>query len=124
MKILSNIALKAGPREVGESGCVVRMVDRTLIQNELEVLHSIVQVSDILACRIIGKQCVTCVCALSNLAVNDGLQFAICQQEPNAQGIMSLTSSNKPSSFPQATFSVIEGWAPRMGGKERSATSE
>ena len=52
---------KASPREVGKSGRAVWMANRTQVQNELEVLHCIVQVRDTLACRIISKQCMACI---------------------------------------------------------------
>jgi len=39
-----------GPREVGKSDRAVWMANRTQVQNELEVLHCIIEVRDTLAC--------------------------------------------------------------------------
>jgi hypothetical protein len=55
LRNLSSEAFEAGPREVGESRCVVGMVDRTLVKNRLKMLYSIVQARDRLACHIFGK---------------------------------------------------------------------
>jgi hypothetical protein len=44
LQIISNITFKAGPCEIGESCCMVRMADRTLVQNQLKMLYSSVQV--------------------------------------------------------------------------------
>ena len=64
---------------------MVRMADRTLVENRLEMLDSIVQVRDCLARPIFGKSCVTCICVSSNLAVDDGLQLAFSQQKKTTE---------------------------------------
>jgi hypothetical protein len=68
LQMVSDVASKAGPREVGESCCMVRMAGRTLVQNKLKMLYSSVQARDPLACYVFGKLRVACICASSNLA--------------------------------------------------------
>jgi hypothetical protein len=51
LKMLLNIAFKAGKREVGESCYMIRMADQTLVKNQLKTLHSVIQVRDRLARR-------------------------------------------------------------------------
>jgi hypothetical protein len=51
LKNFSDVAFEVGPREVGESRGMVWMADRTLIQNQLEMLYSVVQVKDGLVCH-------------------------------------------------------------------------
>lgn len=45
-KIVLNVGFDAGPCEVSESRCLVRMADWTLVQDQLKMLHSVVQVID------------------------------------------------------------------------------
>jgi hypothetical protein len=62
LKILSDVAFKARPRDVGESCCMVRMAGWTLVQNQLKVLYGSVQVRDGLARSVFGKFRMTCIC--------------------------------------------------------------
>jgi hypothetical protein len=80
LQIILDVAFKACPREVGESCCMVRMAGRTLVQNQLIMLYSSVQVRDGLARNVFGKLRVTCICVSNNLAVYEGLQMAFHQQ--------------------------------------------
>ena len=97
LEILSNVAFEVGPREVGESRCMIGMVDWTLIQDQLKMLSSIVQVRDCPACYVFGKLCVARICVSRNLAFNDGLQSVSCQHELTVQMLISLTSICTPS---------------------------
>jgi hypothetical protein len=54
--------LKACPREVGESCCIIRMAGRTLVQNQLKMLNSGGQVEDRLARYVFDKLRVACIC--------------------------------------------------------------
>ena len=113
LKILSNVAFEADPREVGESRCMIGMVDWTLIQDQLKMLSSIVQVRNCLACHVFGKLCVARICLSRNLAFDDGLQSVFCQHELTVQMLISLTSICAPSWLSRAcitvAFSVREG---------------
>jgi hypothetical protein len=40
LKMLANIFLKAGIRDVGENCCAIRVADLALVQNQLKMLHS------------------------------------------------------------------------------------
>ena len=53
LKMVLNIACKAGKRVVGESCSMIRMADQTLVQTQLKTLHSIIQVK-----HRIGKLCI------------------------------------------------------------------
>lgn len=66
LKMVLNIACKAGKRVVGESCSMVRMADQTLVQTQLKTLHSIIQMRDCLACHVFSRSCVACI---NNLAV-------------------------------------------------------
>jgi hypothetical protein len=85
LKMVVNIGFKAGKREVGESCCMIRMADRTLVKNQLKTLHSVVQVRDRLARRVFGKLCVACICVSSNLAVYEGLPLMFRHQKLTAE---------------------------------------
>lgn len=80
--IFSSVAFETSPCEVGESCRAVRMANWTLVQNQLEILYSVIQVRDPLqfACRVLGESCVACIRVSSNLAVDKGLQLAFSQQ--------------------------------------------
>jgi hypothetical protein len=93
LKIISNVAFKAGPREVGESRCLVRMAGWTLVQDQLKMIYGIVQVRDRHACHVCGKSFMARICVLNNLTFDDRLQEVFCQQKPAIQRLMSLTSS-------------------------------
>jgi hypothetical protein len=80
VKIISDVAFKASPREVGESCCMVRMAGQTLVQNQLIMLYSSVQVRDRPTRNVFGELRVTCICVSNNLAVYEGLQMAFYQQ--------------------------------------------
>jgi hypothetical protein len=73
LRIISTIAFKARIRKIGESRSVIWMANWTLIQNQLKMLHSSVQVRDRLARHVFGQLRVTCICILSNFAVYKGL---------------------------------------------------
>jgi len=85
LKMVLNIALKVGIREVGKSGCMIRMADRTLVKNRLKMLHSIVQVRDRPARHVFGKSCVTRICVSSNITLYEGLQLVFRQQKLTAE---------------------------------------
>jgi len=68
--------------------------DRTLVQDQLKILYSIVQERDRLACHACGKSVMARICILSNLTFNDGLQQVFRQQKLTTQRLMSLTSSS------------------------------
>jgi hypothetical protein len=61
------------------------MADRTLVQDQLKMLYSIVQVSDRFACHVCGKSFMTHIRVSSNLTFNDGLQQVCRQQRPTRQ---------------------------------------
>jgi hypothetical protein len=81
LKILLNITFKAGTREIGESCCAIRMANRTLVQDQQKMLHSIVQVRSRFACCVFGKMCVARICVSSNLTVYGGLQLMFHKQK-------------------------------------------
>lgn len=74
LKILVNIFLKARIRDVGESCCAIRVADLALVQNQLKMLHSNLQVRDPLVCHEFGKSCVARICISSNFAVHGGIR--------------------------------------------------
>jgi hypothetical protein len=96
LKIISGVALKAGPREVGESRCAVLMTDRTLVQNQLKMLYSIIQVRDPPISHVFGESCVAYIYVSSNFAVYEGLQSEFRQQKLTGQSSGSLTSNSAP----------------------------
>jgi hypothetical protein len=81
LKIALDIGFKAGIREVGESPCMVRVINRTLVQNQLKILHGTAQVKGPPDCHVFGKLCVARICVSSNLGVYEGLQLAFRQQK-------------------------------------------
>lgn len=96
-KIVSNVSFETGPREVGESRCAVGMADRTLLQDQPEMLYSFVQVRDCRAEHVSGKLCMSRIRVSSNLTFNDGLQMVFCQRKLTEQCLVSLTSICAPS---------------------------
>jgi len=61
-RMVLNITSKAGKRKVGEGYGMVNMADRILVQNQLKMLHCIVQVRDHLARYVCGKLYVARMC--------------------------------------------------------------
>jgi hypothetical protein len=50
------------------------MADRTLVQNQLKILYSSIQVRDIPACHVFDKSGVARICVSSNLRVQQGIR--------------------------------------------------
>jgi hypothetical protein len=68
------------------------MADRTLVQDQLKMLYSIVQVSDHLAFHVCGKSFMAHIRVLNNLTFTDRLQQEIGQKSQQHR-LMTLTSS-------------------------------
>jgi hypothetical protein len=85
LQMISDIALKVCPREVGESCCVVRMAGRTLVQNQLTMLYSSSQAEDRPTHHVFDKLRGACICVPKSLAVYEKLQLAFNQQQLMAE---------------------------------------